>query len=131
MTASPAPASEPDEHADPARRTESTDRGLTIGLLVGEFLLMGVLSILPTASLAGDVCVNHPGECNEALRAFAIFMGGPALLIIFGASIVVSIVLLNRQRSAANVPVIGGVAMIGCFAGWFALAQNGFLIPYP
>ena len=100
-------------------------------LLVGEFLLMGVLSIVPAMSLAGDVCIRHPGECNEALRAFAIFLGGPAMLIIFGSSILVSVVLLIRQRLAFYVPVIGAAAMIGCFVVWMILARNGWLIPYP
>lgn len=92
---------------------------------------MGALSILPAMSLHDSVCINHPGECDEALRAFANFMGRPALLIIFGASIVVSIVLLITQRRAFYVPLIGAAAMIGCFAVWFTLVRNGFLIPYP
>ena len=131
MTAPPAPASQPDEHADPARRTESTDRGLTIGLLVALLLLMGVLAILPGMSLHGAICSDHPGECYEGLLAFANFMGGPALLIIFVASILVSVVLLIRRRRAFYVPVIGAAAMIGCFAVWMILVRNGFLIPYP
>ena len=100
-------------------------------LLVGEFLLMGVLSIVPAMSLAGDVCPSHPGECNEALRAFTIFMGGWAMLIIFGISLVVSVVLLVRRRLAFYVPVVGAAAMIGCFAVWMILARNVFIIPYP
>ena len=92
---------------------------------------MCVLGFIPLVFIQTGICVDHPEACDQALLAFGNFMGAPILLIIFIASAVVSVVLLHRQRSAANVPVIGGVAMIGCFAGWFALAQNGFLIPDP
>jgi hypothetical protein len=131
MTSPPERASQPDEDANPALRRESTDRGLTIGLHVALLLLMGVLAIIPGMSLHDWLCINHPGECNETLRAFANFMGRPALLIIFGVSILVSVILIVRNRRAFYVPIIGAVAMIGCFAVWFTLVRNGFLIPYP
>ena len=115
----------------PTAKELHQDRLGTVFLLVGDFLLMGVLAIMPAWSLGGDVCPTHPGECNEALRAFTIFMGGWAMLIIFVASILVSVVLLIRRRLAFYVPVIGAAAMIGCFVVWMILARNGFLIPYP
>ena len=107
------------------------DRRGTLLLFVGLLLLMGVLRIMPSVSLHSVVCIDHPGECDEALLAFADFMGGPAFLIIFGASILVSVVLLIRRRRAFYVPVIGAAAMIGCFAVWMILVRNGFLIPFP
>jgi uncharacterized BrkB/YihY/UPF0761 family membrane protein len=131
MSALPAPASQPDEGTDPARRRKSADRVVTIVLLVGLFLLMGLLAFVPSMSLHSLVCINHPGQCDEALLAFANFMGTPALLIIFLASIAVSVVLLRRQRRAFYIPLIGAAAMIGCFAVWLVLVRNGFLIPYP
>ena len=92
---------------------------------------MCVLGFIPLVFMQTGICVDHPEACDQALLAFGNFMGAPILLIIFIASVVVSVVLLHRQRSAANVPVIGAVAMIGCFAVWAYLQSKGFLIPYP
>ena len=108
------------------------ERLRTVLLLGGLLLFMGLLSIIPNMSLHSVICIDHPGECDEALLAFANFLGGPALLIIFFASTVVSVVLLiRRRRGAFYVPLIGAAAMIGCFAVWMILVSNGFLIPFP
>jgi hypothetical protein len=106
------------------------DRIGTVVFLVCLLPLMVVLSILPAMSLHSVVCINHPGECNEALLAFANFMGGPAKLIIFGAAVLVSVVLFTRRQRAFYVPLIAGAAMFGCFVVWMILVRNGFLIPY-
>ena len=89
------------------------------------------LGFIPLLFMQTGICVDHPEACDQALLAFGNFMGAPILLIIFIASIVVSVVLLHRQRRAFYVPLIGAAAMIGCYVVWASLQSNGFLIPYP
>jgi len=84
------------------------------------------LLMIPTGmSLHNSTCSYHPAACNEGLIAFANIFGMPALLLIFVVSIVVSVVLLKRQKRAFFVPLLGAVAMIGCVVIWGVLVDMG------
>jgi len=124
MPASPAlPAADDDAATTPPRK--SNDR-LRTGLLLGGLLLfMGVLRLPTAMSLHDFTCNLYPEDCDEGLIALANFLGGPALLVIFGVSIVVSIVLLALHRRAFYVPLVGAVGMIACVAVWFPLVNAG------
>jgi len=122
----PAPPAVPaaDEEAA-ARARESKDRLLT-GLLLGGLLLFMAILRLPTAmSLHDFTCSLHPADCNEGLIALANFLGGPALLVIFAVSVVVSVILLALHRRAFYVPLVGAAAMIVCVVVWFPLVNAG------
>lgn len=121
------PSSEPQtaDDARAVRRASSGDRLATSILLVLLFFFMLLVGFFPGMSLASYGCSRIPGSCNDVMIAIATFMGGPALLAIFIASVVVSVVLLVRKRLAFYVPLFAAVAMVLSWVAWFLLTREG------
>ena len=126
--AMPAPPPQLPAHEDVVlARLRKKDRLLTGLLLGGLFLFMYVLMIPVAMGMAGAAanCSDEPAGCNEGLIAFSQFLGIPALLVIFVASIIVSVIRISRHKRAFYVPLLGAGAMIVCFVAYGLTVNAG------
>lgn len=112
MTATPPvpPGDEPAPEDVRGRDVSKTVIGLAGLAFFGFFVYVatGFFGGLPSYS-----CQVTPG-CNHAMNAIALFLIQPGLLVIWGASLLVSVGLLLGGRRASFVSFIGGAVMLGC-----------------
>ena len=113
MTAPP-PRS-PQRDAAPSDGARSTDLAVTSLLLVALFVLALVFGILSIFGIR-DCADFSSGPCNETEVAISAALAPAGLWVIFGISLVVSVVLLTRRKRAFYVPLLGTGAMIICFS---------------
>lgn len=100
------------------------DGWMTSLLHLGLSLLALILSFFGTwfVLIQGN-CANTP-NCDSGPFAIASFLVGPGMAVVFGLSVIASIILRATRRKAWYIPVAAGVMIGLCFSvgTWIASA---------
>ena len=119
----PVPPGEEDAAAEAARKKDVKN---TWWGLAGVFILLLFASYVTAFNVFGQVtCQAHPATCNETMVAIGLALAPTGLWVIFGISVLVSVVMVNQGKRAHVVPIIGAIAIAGCMIISYSLISGG------